>query len=136
GPRRRERDPADSARAGPADLPRAAHGTHLLARPAHGERMGARLLLGQLHCHRAHPQAAREDRARSSQPAPHPDRVGRRLPVQPMRRALATLTVAFLACAIVMLAVGGWSAVAKTAEIVLPVGALTVAVAAAGDAGK
>jgi signal transduction histidine kinase len=53
-----------------------------------------------------------------------------------MRRALATLTVAFLACAIVMLAVGGWSAVAKTAEIVLPVGALTVAVAAAGDAGK
>jgi signal transduction histidine kinase len=53
-----------------------------------------------------------------------------------MRRALATLTVAFLACAIVMLAVGGWTAVAKTAEIVLPIGALTVAVAAAGDAGK
>jgi signal transduction histidine kinase len=53
-----------------------------------------------------------------------------------MRRALVTLTVAFLACAIVMLAVGGWSAVAKTAEIVLPVGAFTVAVAAAGDAGK
>ena len=53
-----------------------------------------------------------------------------------MRRALATLTVAFLPCAIVMLAVGGWSAVAKTAEIVLPVGALSVAVAAAGHAGK
>ncbi len=53
-----------------------------------------------------------------------------------MRRALATLTLAFIACALVMLAEGGWSAVAKTAEIVLPVGALAVALAAAGDAGK
>jgi signal transduction histidine kinase len=53
-----------------------------------------------------------------------------------VKRALATLAVAFLACAIVMLAVGGWSAVAKTAEIVLPVGAFTVALAAAGDGGK
>lgn len=53
-----------------------------------------------------------------------------------MRRALATLLVAFVACSIVMLAAGGWPAVGKTAEIVLPVGALTVAIAAAADAGK
>jgi signal transduction histidine kinase len=53
-----------------------------------------------------------------------------------MRRAILTLAVAFLASAIIMLAVGGWPAVAKTAEIVLPVGALAVAIAAAADAGK
>jgi signal transduction histidine kinase len=53
-----------------------------------------------------------------------------------VRRALLTIAAAFLACALVMLAAGGWSAVLKTAEIVLPVGAVAVAVAAAGDAGR
>jgi signal transduction histidine kinase len=62
--------------------------------------------------------------------------MGTRVQVLGMRRALATLAVAFVACEIVMLAVGGWAAVLKTAEIVLPVGALTVLIAAAGDAGK
>jgi signal transduction histidine kinase len=53
-----------------------------------------------------------------------------------MKRAALTLALAFLGGAAVMLAVGGWAAVAKTAEIVLPVGALAVATAAAGDAGR
>jgi signal transduction histidine kinase len=53
-----------------------------------------------------------------------------------MKRAALTLAVAFLGSAVVMLAVGGWAAVGKTAEIVLPVGALAVATAAAGDAGR
>jgi signal transduction histidine kinase len=53
-----------------------------------------------------------------------------------VRRAALTLASAFVGSAIVMLAVGGWAAVAKTAEIVLPVGVLAVAAAAAGDAGR
>jgi signal transduction histidine kinase len=53
-----------------------------------------------------------------------------------VKRAALTLAVAFLASATVMLALGGWAAVAKTAEIVLPVGALALATAAAGDAGR
>jgi signal transduction histidine kinase len=62
--------------------------------------------------------------------------MGRRLQVLAVKRAALTLALAFLASAIVMLAVGGWAAVAKTAEIVLPVGALALATAAAGDAGR
>jgi signal transduction histidine kinase len=53
-----------------------------------------------------------------------------------MKRAIATLALAFATSAIIMLAAGGWPAVAKTAEIVLPVGALAVLIAAAGDAGR
>src|SRR5204863_2783596 len=108
---------ADVARVRPAALPRPPPGAGLLARPAHGCRLGLHLLHGHVHRHRPHATAPCQGRGGPLRAALAPDRVGRRIPVPAMK----------LLWAILLLALGAVAAAGVSALVYGPAHALGAA---------